>query len=39
MNRKLRVTLEVLENVSINYSETKDYIKENIKGWSIQESI
>lgn len=31
MNRKVRVTLEALESVSIKYLETKDLIQDNIK--------
>ena len=31
MNKKLRVTLEVVDNVSIKYPETKQYIEENMK--------
>ena len=31
MNKKLKVTLKVLDNVASKYPDTKNYIEENIK--------
>ena len=31
MNKKLKITLKVLENVSCKYPDTKDYIEKNLK--------
>ena len=30
MNRKLKITLDVLENVSIKYPKTKNYVQDNM---------
>lgn len=30
MNRKLKITLEILENVSIKYPKTKNYVQDNM---------
>ena len=37
--KKLEVVLEVLNNVSIRYSETAQYIKENMKKVSKKENL
>ena len=31
MNKKLKVTLKVLDNVASKYRDTKNYIEENVK--------
>ena len=31
MNKKLKVTLKVLDNVASTYGDTKNYIEENMK--------
>ena len=31
MNKKLKVTLKVIANIACKYSDTKIYIKENLK--------
>ena len=31
MNKKLKVTLKVLDNVACKYPDTKNYIEENLK--------
>ena len=39
MKRKLRVTLDVLENVSVEYTETEEHIEGNLKGICEREHI
>ena len=31
MNKKLKLTVKVLDNIACKYSDTKDYFEENLK--------